>query len=212
MSAPMTRIRVFICDDHDILRKGLRSLLSTETDLEFVGEACSADEAFTQVALLKPDVILMDLLMPGTDGIKAIAQICSLSPQSRVLVLTSSTETDMILGSLEVGADGYLTKTCSPDMLINFIRRVAQGERVFAPDIADRIIGLVHQKGQNPALTERETVVLGLIGRGYSNHEIAGALNLSENTVISHVGRILKKLSLDNRTQAALYAKRRGLV
>ena len=208
----MTIIHVFICDDHDILRKGLRSLLSTEADFKFVGEASSADEAFNKIELLKPDVILMDLLMPGTDGIRAITQICSISPQSKVLVLTSSQENDMILGSLEAGADGYLTKTCSPDMLIDFIRRVARGERVFPPEIAAKIMGLVHKKGQNPALTERETVVLGLIGRGYSNHEIAETLNLSENTVISHVGRILKKLSLDNRTQAALYAKRRGLV
>jgi len=187
-------------------------LFSTEADLEFVGEACSADEAFIQMEQLKPDVILMDLLMPGTDGIKAITRICSITPQSKILVLTSSQESDMILGSLEAGADGYLTKTCSPEMLIDSIRRVAQGERVFPPVIAGKILDSVQKKGQNPMLTERESEVLGLIGKGCSNHEIAVALHLSENTVISHVGRILRKLSLDNRTQAALYARRRGLV
>jgi len=211
MNASMTPIRVFICDDHDILRKGLRSLLSTESDLEFVGEASSADEAFNQIAQLKPDVILMDLLMPGTDGIKAIAQIGSISPQSKILVLTSSQENDMILGSLEAGADGYLIKTCSPDMLIDGIRKVARGETVLPPDISKNILPLLHRKSEGSALTQREIEVLNLIGKGCSNREIATQLNLSENTVISHVGRILSKLKLENRTQAALYSKRRGL-
>ena len=193
MNASMTPIRVFICDDHDILRKGLRSLLSTESDLEFVGEACSADEAFTQAAQLKPDVILMDLLMPGTDGIKAITQIRSISPQSKVLVLTSSLENDMILGSLEAGADGYLTKTCSPDALIDGIRKVARGETVLPPDIAKNILPLLHRKGAVSALTQREIEVLNLIGKGCSNREIAAQLNLSENTVISHVGAHFKQ-------------------
>lgn len=205
--------KVFICDDHDILRKGLRSLLQTVQDIEVVGEAADGETAIEMIRELKPDVILMDLLMPGMGGVEAIRQVKKLSQDSHILVLSSSHEDELVVSSIRAGAIGYLVKTSSPDDLIDGIRRVGNGQSVLPPDISNKLLSAMQDpKIPNVTLTHREIDVLKLIGEGLSNRDISEVLEISENTVISHVGRILNKLELDNRTQAALYARKQGLV
>ncbi len=206
-------IKVFICDDHDILRKGLRSLLQTVPDLDVVGEAADGETAIEMITELKPDVILMDLLMPGIGGVEAIRQLRKINHESRILVLSSSHEDELVVSSIRAGAIGYLIKTSSPDDLIDGIRRVSTGQSVLPPDISNKLLTAMQDpKSPNVTLTHREIDVLKLIGEGLSNRDISEVLEISENTVISHVGRILNKLELDNRTQAALYARKQGLV
>lgn len=206
-------IKVFICDDHDILRKGLRSLLETATDIEVIGEASDGETALHMVSELKPDVVLMDLLMPGMGGVEAIRQVRVLSPSSRIFVLSSSHEDELVVSSIRAGATGYLVKTSSPDVLIQGIRDLAAGNSVLPPDISSKLISAMQDpKVPNATLTHREVDVLKLISEGLSNKDISEVLEISENTVISHVGRILNKLELENRTQAALYARKQGLV
>ncbi|HWS24402.1 MAG TPA: response regulator transcription factor [Anaerolineales bacterium] len=206
-------IKVFICDDHDILRKGLRSLLETATDIEVIGEASDGETAIRMVSELKPDVVLMDLLMPGMGGVEAIRQIRVLSPSSRIFVLSSSHEDELVVSSIRAGATGYLVKTSSPDVLTQGIRDLAAGNSVLPPDISSKLISAMQDpKVPNATLTHREVDVLKLISEGLSNKDISEVLEISENTVISHVGRILNKLELENRTQAALYARKQGLV
>ena len=208
----MATIRVFLCDDHEILRKGLRALLETEPDIQWVGDAGDGEGALAQLAALSPDVILTDLLMPGLSEVELIRQLKRAAPASKILVLTSSQEEDLILGSLEAGASGYLLKNCSPEALIQSIRALAAGGTVLPPQLAGQLPGMLQHEQAGKLLTRREIEVLHLIGAGQSNRMIAEALHLSENTVISHVAHILSKLGLENRTQAALYARRRGLV
>jgi len=206
-------IKVFICDDHDILRKGLRSLLETATDIEVIGEASDGETAIQMVSELKPDVVLMDLLMPGMGGVEAIRQIRVLSPSSRIFVLSSSHEDELVVSSIRAGATGYLVKTSSPDVLTQGIRDLAAGNSVLPPDISSKLISAMQDpRVPNATLTHREVDVLKLISEGLSNKDISEVLEISENTVISHVGRILNKLELENRTQAALYARKQGLV
>lgn len=206
-------IKVFICDDHDILRKGLRSLLQTVPDLDVVGEAADGETAIEMITELKPDVILMDLLMPGIGGVEAIRQLRKINHETRILVLSSSHEDELVVSSIRAGAIGYLIKTSSPDDLIDGIRRVSTGQSVLPPDISNKLLTAMQDpKSPNVTLTHREIDVLKLIGEGLSNRDISEVLEISENTVISHVGRILNKLELDNRTQAALYARKQGLV
>jgi len=206
-------IKVFICDDHDILRKGLRSLLTTVPDLDVVGEAADGETAIEMINELKPNVILMDLLMPGIGVVEAIRQLRKNNHDVRVLVLSSSHEDELVVSSIRAGAVGYLVKTSSPDDLIDGIRRVAAGQSVLPPDISNKLLTAMQDpKSPNVTLTHREVDVLKLIGEGMSNRDISETLEISENTVISHVGRILNKLELDNRTQAALYARKQGLV
>lgn len=206
-------IKVFICDDHDILRKGLRSLLETATDIDVIGEAADGETAIQMVSELKPDVVLMDLLMPGMGGVEAIRQVRVLSPASRIFVLSSSHEDELVVSSIRAGATGYLVKTSSPDVLIQGIRDLAGGNSVLPPDISSKLISAMQDpKVPNATLTHREVDVLKLISEGLSNKDISEVLEISENTVISHVGRILNKLELENRTQAALYARKQGLV
>ena len=206
-------IKVFICDDHDILRKGLRSLLSTVPDLDVVGEAADGETAIEMINELKPDVILMDLLMPGIGGVETIRQLRKSNHEVRILVLSSSHEDELVVSSIRAGAVGYLVKTSSPDDLIDGIRRVASGQSVLPPDISNKLLTAMQDpKSPNVTLTHREIDVLKLIGEGLSNRDISEVLEISENTVISHVGRILNKLELDNRTQAALYARKQGIV
>ena len=206
-------IKVFICDDHDILRKGLRSLLQTVPDLDVVGEAADGETAIEMITELKPDVVLMDLLMPGIGGVEAIRQLRKINHETRILVLSSSHEDELVVSSIRAGAIGYLVKTSSPDDLIDGIRRVSAGQSVLPPDISNKLLTAMQDpKSPNVTLTHREIDVLKLIGEGLSNRDISEVLEISENTVISHVGRILNKLELDNRTQAALYARKQGLV
>jgi NarL family two-component system response regulator LiaR len=210
------RIRILIIDDHAIVREGLRGLIEIEPDMELVGEAVSGEEGVEKALALRPDVILMDLLMPGMDGVTAIAKIKSQWQEACVLVLTSFFEDNKVFPAIESGALGYLLKDTQPDELLSAIRGVYRGETMLHPSIAKKIMQRIQDqkhdgRHQGPELTERELDVLRLLAQGDGDREIAEKLVVSERTVHFHVGHILSKLHLANRTQAALYAIRKGL-
>jgi NarL family two-component system response regulator LiaR len=208
-------IRVLITDDHAIVRKGIRALLMTEADIQVVGEASDGSEAVAQVPLLKPDVVLMDMVMPKMDGIEATRQITAQHPKVHVLVLTSFAADDKVFPAIKAGALGYLLKDSSPDELVKAIRQVHRGEPSLEPSIARKVLfELSHPQTNTPTpdpLTGRELDVLRLIAQGQSNKEIAESLVITEMTVRTHVSNILGKLHLASRTQAALYALREGI-
>ena len=212
MTAP---IRILIADDHAILRKGIRALLSTEPDMEVVGETADGVETVAQARVLRPDVILMDLVMPNMDGIEATRQVTAEHPGVRILVLTSFAADDKVFPAIKAGALGYLLKDSSPDHLLAAIHQVYRGEPSLEPSIARKVLHeLVHPpstKQTTDPLTERELEVLRLVAQGGSNREIAEQLVVAEWTVRTHVSNILSKLHLASRTQAALYALRTGL-
>ncbi len=208
-------IRVLIADDHPLIREGLRGLLAAEPDLELVGEAVDGLEAVEKTDQLRPDVILLDLLMPVKSGIEAIMEIKEKDPGARILVLTSFADDEQVFPALRAGALGYLLKDSSPQDLLRAIRSVYRGESSLHPAIARRLVlqfsqPAVDSSPENP-LTQREVEVLKLVAEGLSNQNIADELVVSERTVGKHVGNILEKLHLANRTQAALYALREGL-
>jgi two-component system, NarL family, response regulator LiaR len=209
------RIRILIVDDHEIVRKGISALLAREPDLAVVGEAGDGQEAIDRAAALHPDVVLMDLVMPGLDGIAATEQITSAHPDTRVLVLTSFATDEKVFPAIKAGALGYLLKDSGPDTLIQAIRQVAHGESSLHPIIARKVLHeLAHPAPHPPTpqpLSARELEVLQLVAHGLSNHEIAERLVISEMTVRTHVSNILGKLHLASRIQAALYALREGL-
>jgi NarL family two-component system response regulator LiaR len=211
------QIRILIVDDHAIVREGLRGLIEVEPDMELVGEAASGKEGVEKALKLRPDVILMDLLMEELDGVTAIKEIKSQWQEACVLVLTSFLEDDKVFPAIENGALGYLLKDTQPDELLNAIRGVNRGETMLHPSIAKKIIQRVQERGdedkkeKGQELTERELDVLKLLAQGNGDREIAEKLVVSERTVHFHVGNILSKLHLANRTQAALYAIRKGL-
>ena len=208
-------IQVLIVDDHVIVRKSIRALLNEYIEIDVVGEASNGVEAVEMANRLKPEVILIDLVMPIMDGIEAIKQILASQPDARILVLTSFSGDDYVIPSIEVGAMGYLLKDSQPEDLITAIRQVYLGEPTIDPAIAWKMIrGIsVEKPVQSPAklLSEREIQVLRLLALGKSNQEIAEQLSLTEVTVRTHISRILAKLGLANRVQAALYALRTGL-
>jgi two-component system, NarL family, response regulator LiaR len=208
-------IRVLIVDDHAIVRKGIRALLTESGGFEIVAEVAGGQEAVLSAEATKPDVILMDLLMPGMDGIEAIRQITSRQPGARILVLTSFAADNKLFPAIKAGALGYLLKDSSPEELVRAIRQVHRGEPALHPTIARKLLQEVaHPADLQPApevLTARELAVLRLVAQGLSNQEIADDLAVSEPTVRAHVSRILGKLHLSSRTQAALYAVREGL-
>jgi NarL family two-component system response regulator LiaR len=214
-SAPRKSIRLLIADDHTIVRKGLKVLLATEPDMEVIGEADNGEEAVAKAASLKPDVILMDLVMPGMDGIEATRAITTASPCARILVLTSFAADDKVFPAVKAGALGYLLKDSSPEQLLDAIRMVHRGEPSLEPSIARKVLQELSNPGQGKPttdpLTGREMEVLRLIAQGMSNKEIAAAIFVAEWTVRSHVSNILAKLQLASRTQAALYALRSGI-
>jgi NarL family two-component system response regulator LiaR len=209
------QIRVLLVDDHTIVRKGLAALLGTRADMQVVGEASDGQEAVAQANTLRPDVILMDLVMPGLDGIDAIQQIIAHQPEMRILVLTSFATDDKVFPAIKAGALGYLLKDSSPDDLVQAIRQVHRGESSLHPLIARKVLQeLTHPSDRPPTvdpLTQRELEVLRLIGQGMGNRDIANRLTISDTTVRTHVSNILGKLHLASRTQAALYALREGL-
>ncbi|WP_374685907.1 response regulator [Promineifilum sp.] len=208
-------IRIVICDDHAVVREGLRALIGTEKGLDIVGEAADGEQAVAAMRSLRPDVLLLDMVMPRMDGLEAIGAIKAEFPNARILVLTSFAEDDMVFPAIKAGALGYLLKDSSPEELIRAIRDVSRGEASLHPSIARRLILELSQPTTLPPtpepLTERELDVLKLVARGFSNEDIANALVVSERTARGHVSSILSKLHLANRTQAALYALREGL-
>jgi len=210
------RIRIIIADDHAIVREGLRALIEAKPDMELVGEAEDGDAAVALASSLKPDVVLLDLVMPNMDGVEAVREIIRENPQARILVFTSFSDDANVFAAIRAGALGYLLKDSSPQVLIEAIRQVNRGESSLHPAIARKLIdGFRQSPGSLPppmSLTEREVVVLKLIAKGLSNEKIAERLVISERTVSGHVASILNKLHVDNRTQAALYALREGLV
>lgn len=208
-------IRVLVVDDHAIVRKGIRALLSTEPDIEVVGEAGDGAAAVAQARALRPDVVLMDLMMPVIDGIESTRQITSELPKTRVLVLTSFAADDKVFPAIKAGALGYLLKDSGPHELVEAIHHVHKGRPSLEPTIASKVLfELAHPTKDPPTvdpLTARELGVLRLIAQGRSNKEIAEQLVITELTVSTHVSNVLGKLHLASRTQAALFALKEGL-
>jgi NarL family two-component system response regulator LiaR len=203
-------IRVLIVDDHPVVRQGLRGFLETYPDLIVVAEAENGLRAVELTREQVPDVILMDLMMPGVDGVEAIDRIMAISPATHIIVLTSFTEDEHLFPAMRAGAQGYLLKDAEPEALVGAIRAAVRGQATLHPAVAARLVKAAgHLGDDSPAdLSERELEVLRLIARGLSNKEIAETLTLAEGTVKSHVSNILSKLHLAHRTQAALYALR----
>jgi NarL family two-component system response regulator LiaR len=198
-------IRILIVDDHPVVRRGLRGFLETYPDLEVVAEAENGTRAVELARELVPDVILMDLLLPGMNGVEAIDRITAACPATHIIVLTSYPDDEYLFPAMRAGARGYLLKEVKPEVLVAAVRAAAQGQATLHPSVAARLVK--GAAGDSPAeLSERELEVLRLIARGMSNREIAGELTLAEGTVKSHVSNILSKLHLAHRTQAALYA------
>ena len=214
-SAQPSPIRVLVVDDHAIVRKGLKAVLDLVPDIELVGEAENGTQALGLHRDLKPDVILMDLMMPELDGIACIKEIKAQTPGARILVLTNFAGEDMIFPAIKAGAMGYHLKDSTPEALVNAIRQVYRGESALHPLIARKVLdelqaGPERRLSDDP-LTQRELEVLRLVAQGHENKDIAAELVISEATVRTHVSSILGKLHLASRTQAALYALKEGL-
>lgn len=212
--AGQARIRVLLVDDHQVVRRGLRTFLEVQGDIDVVGEAGDGDEGVARAEELRPDVILMDIKMPGADGISALRKLGELGNPARVLIVTSFTEQRTIVPALRAGAAGYVYKDVDPEALAGAIRSVHAGHVLLQPEVADALLSQEFSgggQGRGNALTEREREVLTLIADGRSNREIARALVLSEKTVKTHVSNILMKLDVSDRTQAALWAVRHGI-
>ncbi|MDI5974406.1 response regulator transcription factor [Streptomyces sp. SL13] len=210
-------IRVLLVDDHQVVRRGLRTFLEVQPDIEVVGEAADGAEGAARAAELRPDVILMDVKMPGTDGIEALRLLREAGDRARVLVVTSFTEQRTVVPALRAGAAGYVYKDIDPGALADAIRSVHAGHVLLQPEVAEALLTLdgsgpaAGTRGRGATLTDREREVLCLIADGRSNREIARALVLSEKTVKTHVSNILMKLDVSDRTQAALWAVRHGV-
>jgi DNA-binding NarL/FixJ family response regulator len=208
-------IGVLIVDDHAVVRQGLRTFLELHDDIAVVGEAGDGEEALAAVARLAPDVVLMDLVMPRLDGVSAIERLREIAPATRVIVLTSFLDEDKVLPAVRAGAAGYLLKDVQPAELVRAIRIVDDGESLLHPAVAARVLRELAGDGaraeRHELLTARELEVLALLAAGRANKAIAFELGVAEKTVKTHVGNILGKLGLSDRTQAALYAVRAGL-
>ncbi|MCL7378545.1 response regulator transcription factor [Streptomyces sp. 35G-GA-8] len=207
-------MRVLLVDDHQVVRRGLRTFLEIQDDIEVVGEASDGAEGIARAEELRPDVVLMDIKMPGTDGIEALRKLRELDNPARVLIVTSFTEQRTVVPALRAGASGYVYKDIDPEALAGAIRSVHAGHVLLQPEVAGALLAQDEPgsgQGRGTSLTEREREVLSLIADGRSNREIARALVLSEKTVKTHVSNILMKLDLSDRTQAALWAVRHGV-
>ena len=213
-------IRVLIADDQPLIRTGLRILLGAQDGIEVVGEASTGAAAVTESAQLVPDVVVMDIRMPGTDGIQATAQVIRQPTAPRVLVLTTYDLDEYVYDALAAGASGFLLKDARPEELVDGVRVIAAGDALLAPAVTRRLIGLfvtgAHARVRRhdarlDALTEREREVLGLLAQGMSNAEISAALHVSGNTTKTHVARILAKLDLRDRVHAVIFAYQSGL-
>lgn len=216
-------ITLLLVDDQRLMREGMRTLLSLEPDLKVVGEAANGQEALQQALALRPDVVLMDIRMPGMNGVEATRAIRAALPGTRVLILTTFDDDAYVMDALKEGAAGYLTKDLPAEEIADAIRKLTGGGVVMPPPIAAKVVAELERRSAavpaspppgEPAgagLTEREREVLALVGQGYSNKEIAEALFITEGTAKNHVSNIIEKLGLRDRTQAALWAVRHGL-
>jgi DNA-binding NarL/FixJ family response regulator len=221
VSSPGKKIKVLVVDDHAIVRQGLRSFIDLQSDIEVVGEGTNGIEAVELARSTQPDIILLDLVMPEMDGIQATRRIIENNPNSRIIILTSFGEEDKVLPAIRAGAQGYLLKDIAPTELVQALRDAYLGKVQLHPEITRKLMSAVasdevpsasHAKTDAKSrLTDRENEVLHLIADGLNNREIAEKLFISEKTVKTHVSNILGKLGLTDRTQAAIYALRRGL-
>jgi two-component system, NarL family, response regulator LiaR len=204
---------VLVVDDHAVVREGLRAFLELQDGIEVAGEAADGEQAIEAVERLRPDVVLMDLVMPKLDGLGAMRELRERAPSLRVIVLTSFLDDDKLLPALRAGAAGYLLKNAQPQELARAVRAAHSGEALLDPVVAARLVeALAGDEEPLDRLTPREREVLELIGRGFSNKRIARELEVSEKTVKAHVGHVFAKLGVTDRTQAAVVAVRAGLV
>jgi len=204
-------IRILVADDHPVVRDGLIAVLSTQPDFAVVGEAGSGAEVVQKAADLRPDLVLLDLEMPGMDGVEALRQMETHSPEVRVIVFTAFDSDDRIMAAVQAGAQGYILKGAPRDRLFEAVRVVHAGGSLLQPVVASKLLKRVSQ-GESQAMTRRESDVLGLLGEGLQNKEIAERLGIAERTVKFHVGSILRKLDVGNRTEAVATAIRKGLI
>jgi DNA-binding NarL/FixJ family response regulator len=213
----MSVLRILIADDHTLVRSGMRALLQTEADFEVVGEAATGEQVVTMAATLQPDVIVMDLRMPGISGIEATRRILQANPAIRILVITLLEEDDTLCAALRAGARGYVLKEASEGEVLRAIRAVGEGEAIFSASMAQRLVGFFAAPRQAasslpfPDLTERERDVLTLIAQGYSNSEIAQQLVIGQKTVRNYISSIFSKLQVADRSQAIIRAREAGL-
>ena len=211
------KIRVLIADDHPLFRDGMHGLLDSVPDTEVIGEAASGEEAVTLAETLQPDVILMDIKMPGINGLQAMREILHTSPHIRILIVSMLEDDDSVFAAMRAGACGYVPKGADQTQMLRAIRAVANGEAIFGPSIAQRLIGFFSTSRPSvqarifPELTERESEILGLIAQGRTNEDIAGQLVLSLKTVRNHVSNIFSKLQVADRAQAMIRARDAGL-
>ncbi|MGC9521633.1 MAG: response regulator transcription factor [Anaerolineae bacterium] len=209
--------RIIVVDDHEVVRLGLRTLLSNQSDFAVVDEAASAEEAVEKTLLHHPDVVVMDIRMPGTNGIEACREIKEQLPDVEVIMLTSYAEDEMLFDAISAGAAGYVLKQGGGEELVHAIRRVAEGDALLDPAVTQRVLARVREATRQEQaaafkdLTDQELRVLGLVSKGYTNKEIAKELFLGEGTVRNYVSSILSKLDLTNRAEAAAYAVRHSL-
>lgn len=215
--SPAERIRVLIADDHTLFRHGIRALLASVADIELVAEAAGGEEAVALAAQLDPDVILMDIKMPGTNGIEATRRIMQADPAARVVVLTMLEDDDSVFAAMRAGARGYVVKGADEGEMLRVMRSVARGEALFGPTIAERLMNFFSGAGSSasaqpfPGLTEREREILALIAQGHGNSEIASRLFLSPKTVRNHISSIFDKLQVTDRAQAIVRAREAGM-
>ncbi|MFN2582413.1 MAG: response regulator [Candidatus Dormibacteria bacterium] len=204
-------ITVLIVDDHPLVRRGLSSLLSSAQGISVVGTAADGEQAVNQVAESKPDVVLMDVSMPGINGMEAARRVLEAAPETRVVMLTSFSQRDVVVDSFDAGAVGLLLKDAEPQELINGIRAAARGDAPVSPRAAKQLLSERVQRRPLEELTQRERDVLTLVGKGLANKQIAWRLGISEKTVKAHLGSIFDRLGVQDRTQAALWAQKHGL-
>ena len=206
-------IRVLIVDDHAVVREGLRTFLDLQDGIEVVGEACDGEQAVSEAERLRPDVVLVDLVMPKLDGVETMRALRERVPSARAVVLTSYLDDERLLPAMRAGAAGYLLKSVQPQELARAVRTAAAGQALIDPAVAARLVEALDGGSQDRAdqLTPREREVLALLARGFANKRIAAELGIAEKTVKTHVSNVLAKLGVSDRTQAALYASRLGL-